>query len=372
MKYKRLFTLIVSMLLLWVSITADAEFTVRTIYFQPTDAPNKTVEIRKMMGDVRDYFAKEMHRNGFGRKTFRIETENNEIAVHTIKAKHPAAHYKAPAKTYDAIKSEIPNRFKNLNNIHIIFVGGLQRVNQNIFGIGVSFFGNQIGGYAVIPANNMIFRVVVHEVAHTFGVQHNLDPTTDFVMGLDSGHEGFAEYELRWLDKSHYFNALHPNINFVPEVTKLHPIRVIDIPKHIIEIKADVESPNGIHQAEMARTGDIGILDTHFLHANPKETVVFQFNVKLLRGETRAWLRVLDTHGNFWMERVDLEIPPAAFLEPEPEKPTPLKPQPLKPAKPEPIKPDDAKSETAEPEKETPRNIRVNHKTVLLWVKLKQ
>ena len=251
-----LITFTVLLTLLRFVLAADAQFVVRTIYFQPQGTPDKTAEIRKMMADVHDFYGREMQRNGYGLKTFRIEKDTNaQIVVHTIKGKHPTANYIADT-TYNAIEPELPNRFKVPNNIHIIFVGGMQRINHlgtTAFGVGVSTFGNQIGGYAVMPADNLIFRVVVHEIAYTFALQHNLDPVTDFVMGLDTGHAGFAEYEARWLDKNHYFNDDHPNINFVPQVVRTHPIRVIDIQEHIIEIKVDVQSVNGIHQAEIAR-----------------------------------------------------------------------------------------------------------------------
>ena len=102
-------------------------------------------------------------------------------------------------------------------------------------------------------------------------------------------------------------------------------------------------------------------------------------NVQLLRGATRAAVRALDTHGNFSHQQINLDIPPAAFFEPEPEPTTPLKPEPLKPAKPEPIKPEpnDEKAETdntpePEPEKQTHRNINAHRKFILLWAKLKR
>ena len=368
------------LLFLLIAGSADAQFVVKTIYFKPQGTPDKTADIREMMADVHNYFGKEMQRNGFGFKTFHIEKDtNNQIIVHTVRGQHPTADYNADT-TYDAIAAELPNRFKVANNIHIIFVGGMHRINHygtSALGVGTSTFGHQIGGYAVMPANNLIFQVVVHEVAHTFGLQHNLDPVVDFVMGLDTGHAGFAEYELRWLDKNHYFNDDHPIINTIPRVIKTHPIRVIDIGKHTIEIKVDAQSVNGVYQSEIARYEDGGILDTHFLHANRIETAVFQFNVRLLRGATRAAVRVLDTHGNFWIQQIDLDIPPAAFFEPEPEPTTPLKPQPLKPAKPEPINPEPSdeaapKGNEPEPDKQIPRKIKSHRKFIYLWAKFKR
>ena len=363
-------------------MVSDAQFIVQTIYFQPQGTPDKTADIRKMMADVHDFFGREMQRHGFGFKTFRIEKDaTDQIVVHTVKGKHPTASYIADT-TYTAIEPELPARFKTPNNSHIIFVGGMQRVHSGgnrVFGVATSIFGKYAGGYAVLPANQLNFHAVVHEAAHTFGIQHNIDPITDFIMGVDSGYAGFAEYEARWMDKSHYFNDAHRTINFVPKVVRLHPIRVIDIPNHIIEIKVDVESPNGIHQAEIARLGGGGgVLDTHFLHANPKETAVFQFNVRLLRGETQAAVRVMDTHGNFWGQHTDLDIPPAAFFVSEPEPTTPLKPidEPIKPIKPsdEPINPK-ADDET-QPEKDdtddTPRAVNARRKFIVLWAKLKQ
>ena len=378
---------------------SDANFTVRTIYFQPTDAIDKTADIRKMMADVHDYFGREMQRLTLTYKTFRIEKDaSDQIVVHTVRGKHPAAHYSAFDTTYTAVAPELPAHLKVRNNIHIIFVGGMHRIQSqgvSALGVGTLMFGNHQTGHAVIPANNLIFHVAVHEVAHTFGLQHNLSTEIDYVMGLDAGHAGFAEYEARWLDKNHYFNDKHPVINFVPRIVKLHPVRVIDIPNHIIQVKVDVESPNGIHQAEIARPQDGGVLDKHVLNANAKETAVFEFNVHKLGGETQPWVRVMDTHGNIWMQPTYLEIPPAAFFDSEPEPTTPLKPngepikptyEPIKPTgepmKPidtpkktsdEPIKPTDKKATIQnDPENHIPKHVIPDRKFMILWARIKR
>ena len=373
MKHKRLFTLTLSILLLW-AFTADAQFTVKIIYFQPTDTNDKTAVIRDLMAEVHDYYGREMQRLIHVRKTFRIETDaNDQIVVHTIKGNHPTARYIA-ADTYNAIAPEIPNRFKVKNNSHVIFVGGLQKIDNSIAGIATSFFGNVSGGWALIPANNMPIRVVVHELAHTFGVKHNLNGPDDFVMGLHAGHSGFHHYEARWMDKSHYFNDDHPNINFVPKITKAHPIRVTE--PRILQFKMDIESVNGIHQAEIARFPDSGVLDWESFNGEPRATATFEFNVRRLGNDPILLMRVMDTHGNMWMEHTEINIPPAALDDPVADT-TPIKPsdESVKPVKPEPLKPEPEKDDNPEPvetEPEKERNVSVKHKLVTLWAKLKR
>lgn len=361
------YTLILSILLLSVS-TADAQFVVRTIYFQPQGTPDKTAEIREMMAEVHDYFGREMQRLIHVRKTFRIQRDaNNQIVVHTIKGKHPTARYISD-DTYGAIAPEIPNRFKVKNNSHVIFVGGLEKIDNSIAGIATAFFGEVNGGWALIPANQMPIRVVVHETAHTFGVKHNINGPDDFVMGLHAGHSGFHHYEARWMDKSHYFNNDHPNINFVPKITKSHPVRVVE--GRTLQFKMDMESVNGIHQAEIARFGDSGVLDWESLNGEPRATATFEFNVRRLGSDPILLLRVMDTHGNIWMQHTEINIPPAAFGTPVADT-TPIKPSddPIKPSD-DPIKPQPKPEVTEKPD--TPRTVDARRKFILIWAKLKR
>ena len=69
------YTLILSILLLWVSMVSDAQFVVRTVYFQPTDAPNPTRQIFDLLTKSPDFYRNEMERHGYGPKTFKLETD---------------------------------------------------------------------------------------------------------------------------------------------------------------------------------------------------------------------------------------------------------------------------------------------------------
>ena len=75
---RKLITLMILFLILLIPITADAQqFIVRTIYFQPTDAPAPSDRIPDLMLEVQDFYQSEMERHGYGAKTFRLENDAN-------------------------------------------------------------------------------------------------------------------------------------------------------------------------------------------------------------------------------------------------------------------------------------------------------
>ena len=99
---RKLITLTILFLILLIPITADAElpFIVRTIYFQPTNAPAPTDRIAELMIEVQDFYRSEMEKHGYGAKTFRLETDNDgDVVVHTVKGRNNIAHYSAMTDT---------------------------------------------------------------------------------------------------------------------------------------------------------------------------------------------------------------------------------------------------------------------------------
>lgn len=358
MNPKRLFTLIVSVLLLWAS-HATAEFTVRTIYFQPQGEPDKTAEVREMMAEVHRTYAQEMERHGYGLKSFRVETDNNQIVVHTVRGKHNADHYATAPKTYIAIAPELPDEFSDqTDNIHIIFMGGLHRINGGrILGVGVASFGNKGGGYAMLPAERLSVRLVAHEVGHTFGLGHNIDPT--FIMS--SGHHKFSHNEARWMDKSHYFNKPPAVIRFIPQIENISLLRLLGT--KTLHIETDVSSPNGVYQAEVEQLSDRRVLQWDYLNGQPRDTAVFDFKAALLRHNTARkadlLLRVMDRKGNMWIKVTEVTVPKQRVKNTDIAETTP-EPLPETVGNPE-LEKDDM-----------PRNVIPSRKIIILWAKLKR
>ena len=122
---KRLLLIFLS---LFTVATTYADYTIRVIYFQPTDAPAAPIEkIRDAMEHTQEYYADEMQKHKFGRKTFRIERNGKrQIVVHTVKGRHKASHYSSD--TEGTLNAELPVNMKNQNDILLSFIGGLDYV----------------------------------------------------------------------------------------------------------------------------------------------------------------------------------------------------------------------------------------------------
>ena len=104
--------------------TTSADFTVRVIYFQPTDAPVAAPidKIRYAMEHAQEYYADEMERHKFGRKTFRLERDDTgKIVVHNVRGRHPASYY--AGDTEGRLNAELPAKMKNQNDILFSFIG---------------------------------------------------------------------------------------------------------------------------------------------------------------------------------------------------------------------------------------------------------
>lgn len=68
---RRLRLLLLTIVLMLVSLYANANYLVKTIYFKPNNVNNVPIDkIRGWMNDVQELYLKEMSRNGYGNKTY--------------------------------------------------------------------------------------------------------------------------------------------------------------------------------------------------------------------------------------------------------------------------------------------------------------
>lgn len=310
---KRLLLIFLS---LFTVTTTSADFTVRTIYLQPTDAPATPIaKIRNAMESAQKYYADEMQKHKFGRKTFRLERDNSgKIIIHTIRGRHRANHYYND--TEGKLKAELPENMQNKNDILLSFIGGLDGVAGGWNGQGQARFGHDCGGckgWVAIASRNGNFELdtVYHELGHAFGLYHNIKGKQggDFVMWNPASGRGNLEFhEARWLNKSRYFNNVSV-VNLPPRISNMkRPVAIIKNSEHYVRFTTDIASSHDLYQAQIFVDTDHAVLDWTELNSQ-QVTVDFEVRRTDLIGERRVWIQTIDITGNQFLVPVDFTLP---------------------------------------------------------------
>lgn len=289
-------------------------FVVQTIYFEPTDAP-PLAEMREKINTYskqsRTLYADEMERHGFGRKTYKLETDNKgDVIIHHVKGKQNANFYQIGEKTSIRISRELPAHldvntppWDKQDKIRVFIVGGVTLVNNSSWGVGWPYHSGRYGGTCVLAGANANFNqyLIAHEIGHCFGLYHRVNCDT-CLMG--SGNTTLARYEANWLDKHYHFND-HANRFIYPKLVSDKP-RLEVIGETEIRFEIDVRSETGLHQAMIFRRRDIVVIGFDYLNGENKDTIQF-------RKERHAWdhvtLQVMDTDGDYTMIPISITLP---------------------------------------------------------------
>ena len=271
------------------AFAALAQPSVRLVYFLPRDRPARPDRIeafRQLIKDVQQFYADEMERHGYGRKTFRVETDRGgKPIVHRFKGRFNERHYYERLNGWTDFKvwEEFFQQVNDLQHVYLIAIDqSYELLNEgDSCGLGgvsfrpsggdrPSFFfgsaavrhrdetpGEQVlGGSAIIPASGFCFfddvhtqhhplRVTTHELAHAFGLDHDFSDPDSAVGG--SGFR-FSERDTEWLSVSRFFNS-----NPASENTPGN-IQLISAPTYSpegITLRFEVTDPDGLHQAQL-------------------------------------------------------------------------------------------------------------------------
>ncbi|MDE0013478.1 MAG: NPCBM/NEW2 domain-containing protein [Candidatus Poribacteria bacterium] len=288
--------------------STQAEFITKVVYFKPADVKiDLTARIQEIVENTQETYANEMQRNGFGRKTFRVETHLDKPRIHTVNGTKNASAYLR--NTHENTRNELPNTlrqdtppFSKQDTIIVIVVGGIDCIdgrNANSFcawGVGYPHHSSRYGGGVLIAADsgNLNEDVLFHEMGHAFGLYHkpqNSPPST------------LEMYEARWLDKHYHFNSQQNNF-VLPEFVDEPKITALENNKFKLKIKAF--SNIGLHQA-MLVNANILVNSSDYMQGENENTVSLEFN--RLQRTTNMFIELMDINGNYIAKDFAIELP---------------------------------------------------------------
>ena len=308
-----------------------SERLVRVIYFLPNDRhpqPEIDAKLDSLLKEVQAFYADEMERHGFGRKTFRLETDQNgDTIVHHVRGRYNDAHYRK--NTVESVIEETAAVFDSSKNIYFYAVDVSDQLlyynagEAEACGQGT---GGTDGGTATLPASGACFvgdygfGVAAHELGHAFGLNHDFDNDA-YIMSYGASPWKLSACHAEWLSVHRYFNTdATSSQNRETRIRMLAP--EISAP-YAIRLRFEINDPDGLHQAQLLSPGtDIyegwapKILDCISLDGDNTTVEFISTELATTRPEAdklQIMLHVIDVQGNMTWEWIDtpmtLEFP---------------------------------------------------------------
>jgi len=256
----------------------DASPKVRLIYFVPSNRrpqPNIRATIDELIKKTQQFYADEMGRHGFSKKTFDFEKDGNgKAVVYRVDGKFTDEYYlEDPSSRF----TEEYEQFFDYNsqNVWLFFVdseriGEAQGMGGLITSVGVGETAHARVSYALIPTSGAGFRVstMAHELGHAFGLEHDFREHNSSEGSYIMSYDRVSPYRLskgaaEWLDKSRFFNH---NRTFFNE-----PSTIIG-QSNKTQLLFELKDMDGLHQVQLAvpaTARDFGPMVESYWEANP-------------------------------------------------------------------------------------------------------
>ena len=220
---------------------------VRSVYFLPTDRPYRPEMVQRMKDEIRNVqrlFANWMEAHGYGRKTFRIETDDRgDPVVHRLNGKHRESYYKHDT----AILDEVHEQFDFRSNLYFI-VPDIEVLRRSDTGQPIGGSGGRhgkYGGYATAKIN-FGTKLVAHELGHAFGLEWHDFSNDAYIMSYGNQQNSLSACHAEFLAVNPYFNISTAELS-TPRIERLSPLSYPVDSKHF-SIKLKVNDPEGLHQ----------------------------------------------------------------------------------------------------------------------------
>ena len=317
------------------TLTDQKEPMVRLIYFFPRDRqpqPDINAKMDRLIKDVQEFYAEQMESHGFGRKTFRFETDaHGNAVVYHVKGRFVDQEYNdGKASAGAEIGEQLGGSQINFIVIDVSdyppfrYKGGVTSLL-----IGTSF----MKASTFIPAFGLNTGLAAHELGHAFGLQHDFRSSA-YVMsyGPRAAHAGvsyadtLSKCAAEWLDVYPHFNpdrsTRNARTNARTTIEMLPPSLVS--PPNAIRLRFKVTDPDGIHQVQLHQVRKGSLIACQRLNKNPSHTIVNFLTTALTLEDTSVAVQVIDAHGTvavfpaFAVDIASLLPPPKAVSIPDP------------------------------------------------------
>ena len=279
---------------------------VRMIYFLPNDRLYQAEVVQRMKDEIRTvqtFFAEQMESHGYGRRTFRVETDlQGEPKVHSVGGQHPFNHYDNTLGW--AVFRELERAFDFNANIYFIVLGtDALRQGYNLPDVeGVGRRWSKNGGWMLVP-NEFSWSLVAHELGHVFGLNHDFR-ASEYIMSYGPGQDRLSACHAEYLSMHPYFNPDTPIEEGPPPTIERISPPTYPAGSQNVTIRFQVNASEGLHQVLLFAGG---LNACRGLEGEKAAVVEFDYNGSIdLRGFTNLsstinhpmTVKVVDTEGN--------------------------------------------------------------------------
>ncbi|MCY3740912.1 MAG: leucine-rich repeat domain-containing protein [Candidatus Poribacteria bacterium] len=289
---------------------------VRVIYFLPKDRqPQAGIDtnLDALVKNIQTFYADEMERHGFGRKTFRLETgKTGQVVIHHVKGKSSSSRYNnSISVAVETVIPEIKQRYDTSSNTYLI-----------VADLGQSLGGYAFQGYALTTPRGDFnelnwqeagyqFIMTAHELGHCFGLYHDFRNDA-YIMSYGGRPDTLSKCAAGFLDVHSYFNVRTPQVNNTDRTMQMLPPTLAS--PDAIRLRFKTNDPRGLHQVQLIirvdptdPNSDFELNGCHFFE-NESKTIEFVSTELIIETHDKVELRMIDKGGGITSQTFPIDI----------------------------------------------------------------
>ena len=296
---------------------------VRLVYFLPNDRParpEKIEALRQLIKDVQAFYADEMERHGYGRKTFTIETDKDgEPVVHRVDGRFNDAHYHQ--ETINKVWKQLRNTFDTPQYIYFVVINISNETLDGRCGGAKGYSEQRVKGF-LIPASGHCFNfhTAAHELGHAFALEHDFRDNA-YIMSYGSNRNSLSKCAAEWLDAHGHFNNASAQVNRDAKIQMLAPTAA---PPNGIRLRFEINGVDLLHQAMLYLKPTLTDpardfkLDGCHLFETKNNTIEFVTSKLVDPYQDEVTLQVIDKQGRMKRQKFPIEfahlLPPPIYV----------------------------------------------------------